>query len=502
MVAPSLVPRAGALASPAAARRVLVRATLLVVGAVSLHSAPVGGQSPEERSSAMAWGAHHLCAGVFVVGRDLQRAPDVVLANDIRPFPWFRWEDGFSYEVDWERRRVSVEADGLPGRSAGYHGDQGCIIEGEASGTGEAAGAGERGLMFDPRPIPSSLPDPRTQSWPTGDVGAHGPLPAGADAAALDSVLDWAMGPADQNTRALVVVVGGRIVAERYAEGFGPHTPQLSWSQGKSIAAALTGIMVEQGELELDQPAPVAEWHEAPDDPRSEIRVSDLLRMSSGLDFLNLGLDDPRSYTAENEHFRIYMDQVGDVCRHALEQPMDLPPDSVFRYRNSDPLALTCIVRRIVEGHGEDWLSFARRALFDRIGIRDAVLETDLTGTPIITGYDFLSAYDWTRFGLLHLWDGVWEGERILAPEWSDFVSTPAASDPNRSYGGLFWVNAGGRFPDLPRDAYTAAGFMGQNTMIVPSLDMVVVRLGPSPGGSDRYLNRVVAGVIEALGVS
>jgi CubicO group peptidase (beta-lactamase class C family) len=181
---------------------------------------------------------------------------------------------------------------------------------------------------------------------------------------------------------------------------------------------------------------------------------------------------------------------------------MDLPPDSVFRYRNSDPLALTCIVRRIVEGRGEDWLSFARRALFDRIGIRDAVLETDLTGTPIITGYDFLSAYDWTRFGLLHLWDGVWEGERILAPGWSDFVSTPAASDPNRSYGGLFWVNAGGRFPDLPRDAYTAAGFMGQNTMIVPSLDMVVVRLGPSPGGSDRYLNRVVAGVIEALGVS
>ena len=448
----------------------------------------------------MAWGAHHLCAGVFVVGRDLQRPPDVVLATDIRPFAWFRWEDDFSYEMDWEARRVTVEAAGLPARSAGYHGDQGCVIEPrQGQATPDAGPRG--GLGFEPRAIPSALPDPRTQEWPTGDVGAHGPLPSEADPMALDSVLDWAIGPAAQNTRALVVVADGRIVAERYAEGFGPHTPQLSWSQGKSIAAALTGIMVEQGELEIDQPAPVDEWHAEAGDPRAEIRVSDLLRMSSGLDFLNLGLDDPRSYTADNEHFRIYMDQVGDVCRHALEQPMDLPPDSAFRYRNSDPLALTCIVRRIVEDRGEDWLSFTRRSLFDRIGIRDAVLETDLTGTPIITGYDYLSAYDWTRFGLLHLWDGVWEGERILPEGWADFVSTPTASDPNRDYGGLFWVNAGGRFPDLPPDAYTAAGFMGQNTMIIPSLDMVVVRLGPSPGGSDGYLNRVVAGVIEALGV-
>lgn len=469
------------------------RAAVAGAAAALLLFAPLGAQSPEERSSAMAWGAHHLCAGVFVVGRDLQRPPDVVLANDIRPFPWFRWEDAFTYEVDWETKRVTVQAPGLPSRGAGYHGDQGCIIEPREGGASPA---------FEPRAVPSSLPDARTQPWPTGDAGAYGPLPAGADEQALDSVLDRAMGPADQNTRALVIVHGGRIVAERFAEGFGPHTPQLSWSQGKSIAAALAGIAVERGWLSLDEPAPVEAWHADPDDPRARILVRDLLHMSSGLDFLNLGLDDPRSYTAANEHFRIYMDQVGDVCAHALEQPMDLPPDSLFRYRNSDPLAVTCIVRRLAEEHGEDWLSFPRRALFDRIGIRDAVLETDLHGTPIITGYDFMSAYDWTRFGLLHLWDGMWEGERVLPEGWAAFVGAPTDSDPNRGYGGLWWVNAGGRFPSLPRDAYTAAGFMGQNTMVIPSLDMVVVRLGPSPGGSDRYLDRVVAGVIEALGLS
>lgn len=474
------------------------RAACLVVSIVGVALLPIiapaatAAQSPnpEERGSAMAWGAHDLCAGLFVVGRDLERPPDVVLARDVARFDHTRWEDTFQYDVDWDRERVVVRAAGLPSRSAGYHGDQGCIIE----------SVDRLDLEFTPETVPSLLPDARTQDWPTGDAGAHGPLPDRGNPEALNAILDDAMGPAGQNTRALVVVHGGTIIGERYAEGFGPHTPQLSWSQGKSIAAALTGVLVGQGELALDDPAPVEEWHRDPQDRRARIRIRDLLHMSSGLDFLNLGLDGPRSFTAANEHFRIYQDAL-DVCEHAIDQPMDLPPDSVFRYRNSDPLTLTCIARRVVEERGEDWLGFPRRALFDPIGIRDAVLETDRFGNFIITGYNYLSAYDWVRFGLLHLWDGVWEGERILPEGWTEFVSTPTDSDPARGYGGLFWVNDGGRFPDLPRDAYTAAGFMGQNTLIIPSLDMVVVRLGPSPGGSDAYLNDVVAGMIAALGL-
>ena len=220
--------------------------------------------------------------------------------------------------------------------------------------------------------------------------------------------------------------------------------------------------------------------------------------MSSGLDFLNLGLADPRSYTRVNEHFRIYFDAI-NVFEHAIDQPMDLAPNAEFRYRNSDPLTLGRIIRQTVEARGESYLTFPQRALFDRIGIRDAVLETDLYGNFIMTGYDFLSAYDWVRFGLLHLWDGVWEGERILPVGWVEFVSTPTPSDPRRGYGGLFWLNRGGAMPRVPEDAYWAAGWMGQNTVIIPSRQMVVVRLGPSPGGSDRYLDRIIGEVLNAL---
>ncbi|UCC84374.1 MAG: serine hydrolase [Gemmatimonadota bacterium] len=445
-------------------------------------------RSVEEREHAAAWGAHHLCAGLYVVGRDHQRDPETVVAQDIARFPAFRWEESFEYEVDPGSRTVTVTAPGAPARTATYYGDQGCVIHERGSGE----------IHFVPVVVPSSLPDPAEQPWPTGDLGRHAPLPAQADSQALHAVLDWAMDDAGQNTRALVVVYRGKIVAERYAPGFSGHTPQISWSQGKSITAALVGVLVQQGEFELDQPAPVPEWHEDPEDPRREIRIRDLLHMSSGLDFKNYGVGDSLSYTSENEHFMIYFDAV-NVFEHAINQPLDIPPNTQFRYRNSDPLTLGRIIRQTVEARGEEYLSSPQRALFDRIGMRNVVLETDTYGNFIMTGYDFVSAYDWARFGLLHLWDGVWEGERILPEGWVEFVSTPTPTDPRQGYGGLFWVNAGGAAPDVPRDAFWPAGFMGQNTVIIPSLDMVVVRLGPSPGGSGRYLNRVIAGVIEAL---
>jgi len=461
-------------------------------------SAAAAQTQPERRSlqdSLATWyalgiNAHHLCAGLWVVGRDHPRLPDAVIAEDISRFPAFRWEAGFRYAVDSANSTVTVTAPGTGSRSARYNGDQGCAI----------LPAGARHVFFEPKPVARRLPAATAQDWPTGDRDAVGRF-ADIPAARLDSILDWAFNDAAlrraQNTRGIVAVHRGRIIAERYAPGWGPYTPQISWSMGKSIAATLIGVLVQQGRLRLDQPAPVPAWQGARD-PRRSIKVADLLRMSSGLDFDNFGLNPESSYNAANEHFRIYFDAV-DVFAHSVNQPLRFEPGSVWRYRNSDPLTLMALARASVESSGEDWLSFPQRELFDRIGARSFVLETDAWGNFIITGFDYGGTRDWARLGLLYLWNGVWQGTRILPPDWAEFVSSPAPGDPSRGYGGLFWLNRGGAMPRLPADAYWMAGYMGQTTMIVPSRDLVVVRHGPSPGGDQAYFEELVARILEVL---
>lgn len=220
--------------------------------------------------------------------------------------------------------------------------------------------------------------------------------------------------------------------------------------------------------------------------------------MSSGLDFNNYGLGNENSLSIENHHFRIYFDGI-DVFEHAVSFPLAAEPGTRWSYLNSDPLTLGRIIRETVEGRGEDYHAFPWVALFDRIGIKNAVLETDAWGNFILTGYDYMSARDWARFGLLHLQEGMWEGERILPEGWVDFVRTPAPASESSNYGGQFWLNAGGAYDRIPTDAFWPSGFMGQNTVIIPSRDLVIVRLGPSPGGGAAYMNEYVGRVVDAI---
>jgi CubicO group peptidase (beta-lactamase class C family) len=220
--------------------------------------------------------------------------------------------------------------------------------------------------------------------------------------------------------------------------------------------------------------------------------------MSIGLDFANLGLNGPESFTRANKHMRVYFDGL-DVFEHAVNQPQEIPPNTEWRYRNSDPLTLGKIVRDIVEARGESYLTFPQRELFDPIGARHFVLEADAWGNFVMTGFDYGSARDWARFGLLHLHDGVWEGKRILADGWVQFISTPAPADKTRGYGGLFWLNRGGAWKGVPEDAYMSSGHMGQFTMVIPSRDAVVVRMGPSPAGSQNYMSELVAKILQGL---
>lgn len=468
----------------------VIRSVSILATGIGLCASTARAQWPSDDATptefALAMNAKILCSGIWVQGRD----PEVHALADLRRFDHFSWGEDFTWIVDEDRRRVVMSAPGAPDRIAQYNGDQGCAI----------LPRGADDVSFDPVEVGAEWPHRSWERWPMGERLSDAPLPPEVDRQALDRALDYAIANHEhgQNTRALVVVYRGRIIGERYALGVPRDMPHLSWSQGKSITAALIGVLVEQGALDVNQRAPIAAWSGA-DDPRREITIADLLHMSSGLDFNNYGLGNPNSLTPENHHFRIYFDGI-NVFDHAVSFPLAAEPGTRWRYLNSDPLTLGRIVRETVEARGESYHAFPWTGLFDRIGIKTAVLETDAWGNFILTGYDYMSARDWARFGMLHLQDGVWEGERILPEGWAEFVSTPAPASPDAGYGGLFWLNRGGDYDRMPPDAYWPAGFMGQNTVIVPSREMVIVRLGPSPGDFAPYLNKVVGDVLDAVG--
>jgi CubicO group peptidase (beta-lactamase class C family) len=411
-----------------------------------------------------------MCSAVFVTGLSPEfaadnvgffTAPGAARATLGRPV------------VDRSARAVHVTLPNGVRRTARYLGDQGCVT----------LPVGQDAPSFKPVRVRTRLPDPSTQRWPMGDVLPNEPLPPGLDAARVKQAVDVAFEPAGM-TAAFVVTWKGRVIGERYGEGITPRTPLESWSMGKSITATLMGVLIKQGVYDLWQPAPIPEWQGA-GDPRAKIRIADLLRMSSGLRIRAPADPDYDPSGPYPDHTYLYTGGV-DAFRYAATRPLQWPPNTVGRYRNTDPVLVNYLVRLGVEKRGEEYLSFPQRALFDRIGIRTMVLETDPYGNFLTQGYELGSGRDWARLANLYLQDGVWNGERILPEGYVKFVSAPApawVADRRPVYGGFFWLNREGGWP-VPRDAYYMAGSGGQITMIIPSLDLAVVRLGHYRGGS------------------
>jgi CubicO group peptidase (beta-lactamase class C family) len=307
--------------------------------------------------------------------------------------------------------------------------------------------------------------------------------------------------PATGMTAAFVVTWKGRIIGEKYADGIDMHTSLESWSMGKSLTATLMGILIQRGVYRLDQPAPVPEWQEE-GDPRAKIRISDILHMSSGLRCRAPQDPDFDPSVGYPDHLYLYTGGVNSF-QWAATRPQQWPPNSVGRYRNCDPVLINYLVRLGVEGTGEEYLSFPRRALFDKIGIRNMVVEADPHGNFLLQGYELGSGRDWARLGNLYLQDGVWDGERILPEGYRDFVSTLApawAADGRPVYGGFFWINGNEAFP-IPKEAYYMAGAGGQYTIMIPSHDLVVARLGHYKGASpgEEALSRSLALLLEAV---
>jgi CubicO group peptidase (beta-lactamase class C family) len=441
-------------------RALLIAAASLAVLGGGVVAAGAYFHVPEIAAIFTSGAAKMLCTDVFVAGRD----PELAYEQDFaRVRPPGKYLQLARTRVDREHRRVTASLFGVAHGAAIYREGVGCTaVQGVSEAQLRAQGEGVASAL--PPPDPNAL-------WPEGEAALD--EAPGVDSARLAGALDRAFSEPEpdrpRRTRAVVVVHRGRIIAERYAAGFDRDTAHLSNSMAKSVTSALIGILVGQGRLDVNAPAPVSEWRAA-GDPRGAITLDNLLRMSSGLQF-------------EEDYTKVWSDITrqfigGDMARYAAAKPLEHPPGAVWHYSTGTSHILGRIVRETAGPDLRAAFAFPRRALFDPIGARTAVLEVDGAGNFVGGSFFHASARDYARLGLLYLNDGVWNGRRILPEGWVAYTRTPTPNTPaDVGYGAHFWLN---RKPDLPADAYYMSGHQGQSVTIIPSREAVIVRVGLS----------------------
>jgi CubicO group peptidase (beta-lactamase class C family) len=324
-----------------------------------------------------------------------------------------------------------------------------------------------------------------TLPFPYGNLEPIDTIFKNVDYNKLDKVISEAINDAEQNTRSILVVYKDRIIDEEYGQDITIKTPVLGWSMTKSILATLYGILEYQGVIQVNDKAPIPEWQS---DERKDITLDNLLRMQSGLAW-------------EEDYFKI-----SDVTKMlflnsdmTLSQKNNLPvakPTEVWNYSSGTTNLLSGIARSYFKDH-QAYLNFPYSQLIDKLGMHSMVLETDLVGNYVGSSYGWATTRDWAKFGLLYLKEGMWNGERLFAKSWVDYVVKPTV-DSNGTYGAHFWLNANGKYPDLPRDLYSANGFQGQRVFIFPSHDIVVVRTGLEEQ-SDEAFNYLLKEILSTI---
>ncbi|WP_291098012.1 MULTISPECIES: serine hydrolase domain-containing protein [unclassified Flavobacterium] len=268
-----------------------------------------------------------------------------------------------------------------------------------------------------------------------------------------------------KRTRSVLVVYKDKIIAEKYDTGFNKNSKILGWSMTKSITSAIFGILQKQGKIDVSKPAPVAEWA---NDERAKITIANLLNMNSGLEW-------EEDYTKISDVTKmLFLD--ADMSQAQLIKPTQFKPNTHWNYSSGTTNLLSGILRKQFKTH-QEYLDFWYSALIDKIGMNSMLIETDMAGNYVGSSYSWATTRDWSKFGLLYLHKGNWNGEQILDESWVRFAATPTNTSNGR-YGAHFWLNAGGHFPDVPRDMFHCSGYQGQMVFIIPSLDLVIVRMG------------------------
>jgi CubicO group peptidase (beta-lactamase class C family) len=417
--------------------------------------------------------AHSLCTAAFISNLD----PDTMYAEEQRPSMGpIAW--ALRYAVDRPQREVTSSIFGAFGARAVFRPGLGCLLLDAGQPVPEAAG-------FTPAPIAARFDQPLVESTDP----------------AIRAALDQAFAEPDPSrprlTKEVVVLHDGKLIAERYAPGYGPQTPIWVHSVSKSITNALIGVLVRQGKLRVDQPAPISEW-QSPGDPRRAITVNQLLRMDAGLPF-----DEAEGpMTLANRMWFVER----DITAFAASAVLQHTPGTVWGYSNISFVLLSRLIRDAAGGSAVASEQFARRELFAPLGMRNTVIETDVQGTPIGSSHVYASARDLASFGQLYLDDGVVNGQRILPEGWVDYSRSQTLKT---GYGAGFWTNlvnegsvpiwdAPWGMPQLPKDMFYARGAFGQYVVIVPSEHLVVVRIGVTLSNSTG-MGDVIAKIITAL---
>jgi CubicO group peptidase (beta-lactamase class C family) len=468
-------------------RRPASHIVLAIVGG-GLAAVLLGGGEGLSRAAGVPvhFTSHQLCSAVFVGGLD----PAEYYREAIEPKfgPVGRL---IHYDIDRERREVRVSLAGLVSSRAIDDRQYGCrvIHSGDASyDTPDEKRA--------PRPQPSISPIAGPDVVPPASA---------ALSEALDHVFAEPAAAPHRWTKAAVILHHGRVFGERYAAGITPATPLIGWSMAKSVTNALAGILVREGKLDVGKPAPIAEW-QAPSDPRHRITGDQMLRMLSGISCgqsLHFGW-----WTVFDTDTHMEFD-MPDQSGFAAQASLRAGPGNEWRYTNCNFVLLSRLIRDAVGGGRESTRQFVERELFEPLGIKHATLEYDSAGTPLGTVHLWASARDWARFGLLYLRDGVSpSGQRILPEGWVDYSAQLTPQSGEYGYGAGFWTQRGNSSAareriaaGMPADSFMALGSQGQYTIIIPSEDLVIVKIGwaYTPHDDAVAVERLVREAVAAL---
>jgi CubicO group peptidase (beta-lactamase class C family) len=424
------------------------------------------------------YGSKVMCSAVFVAGRNEEQVKDQDLSSYMMKLA--------DFEVNYSDSSVTGSIFGLAKRKAIYRNGLGVTL------VSEFDEQHIRSQHINLATIPAVITD--TIPWPLGDRMTDS-FPAEIDREKLQSAVQNIFLEEDTilpiRTRAVIILYKGQLVAERYAAGFNAKTKLAGWSMTKTVTGALIGILVKEGKLSLDAPAPVPEWQNA-SDPRHTVTVTNLLQQRSGLDF-------EENYSKSSDATRMLFKKA-DMGGYTASRPLKSHPGSLFYYSSGNSNILSRIIRQRL---GDSlYYGFPYRQLFYKLGMYNTVLEPDASGTFVGSSYMYATARDWARFGLLYLNDGVFNNERILPEGWVAQSTRPASAD-KRGYGYQTWLNSGGdtsirHFPDAPADMFYADGFESQLIFVVPSKNLVIVRLGLTQHNNfngNKFLQDILAAV-------